>query len=207
MYVDLDRASQAAGGGVVEVGRAPATVPVVCGRVLVRDGYKGEFRVVFDRKDTVGGLWVVLVRVGSEALDKALAVDCQRSCCMLRRIAWSLHKVLVLALCYVTLYRASLLCRVVEIEGALCLDIVVAPVAQRVVGADQDLSAAAGELRGGELLLVVLLVSWRKLSLDVLVLDHRLNRLGDVRKLRHVSSATRRWGAEDIIPRQAARTL
>jgi hypothetical protein len=207
VYIDLDCAGQAAGGGIVEVGRAPAAVPVVCWRVLVCDGYEGELRVVFDGEDTVGGFGVVLARVGSQALDEALAVACQRSCCMLQRIVCSLHKVLVLALCYVALYRAGLLCRVVEVEGALCLDIVVSPVTQRVVGADQDLGAAAGQFGGGELLLVVLLISWCELGLDILVLDDRLDRLGDVRKLRRVSNAMRRWGAEQIIPRQEVRTL
>jgi hypothetical protein len=51
--VDLDRAGEAAGRGVVEVGRAPAAVPVVCGRVLVCDGYKCELRVIFDGEDAV----------------------------------------------------------------------------------------------------------------------------------------------------------
>ena len=53
VYVDLDCAGQAAGRGIVEVGRAPAAVPVVCGRVLVCDGYKGELRVILDREDAV----------------------------------------------------------------------------------------------------------------------------------------------------------
>lgn len=51
--VDFDGAGQAAGGGVVHVGRAPAAVPVVRGRVLVRDGHQGELGVVLHGKDAV----------------------------------------------------------------------------------------------------------------------------------------------------------
>jgi len=46
---------------------------------------------------------------------------------------------------------------VVEREARRALDIVVAPVTQRAVGADNDLLAASGELNRDELLLVVLL--------------------------------------------------
>lgn len=69
----------------------------------------------------------------------------------------------MLALRYVALYCARLLRRVIKIKGALCLDIVVTPLAQRVVGANQDLGASAGELCGGELLFIVFFVCGRKL--------------------------------------------
>lgn len=78
MDVDLDRARQAARRGVVQVGRAPATVPVVSRRVFVCDSYEGKLRVVFDGKDAVRGLGVVLAGVRSEALDEALAARRQR---------------------------------------------------------------------------------------------------------------------------------
>ena len=74
----------------------------------------------------------------------------------------------------------------VEIEGALCLGVVVAPVAQRVVGADEDVGAAAGELGRGVLLLVVLLVCGCEVRLYITV-DNRFDCFGDVRKLRRVS--------------------
>lgn len=89
----------------------------------------------------------------------------------------------MLALRYIALYRTRLLCGVVEVEGALCLDVVVSPVAERVVGADQNLGAAARELCGDELLFVVLLVCGCKLSLYVFVLNDRLDCLGNIRKL------------------------
>ena len=92
----------------------------------------------------------------------------------------------MLRLHHVALHCASLLCRMVEIERALGLGVVVAPIAQRVVGADEDIGAAAGELGRGVLLLVVLLVCGCEVRLYVAI-DDRLDCLGDVRKLRRVS--------------------
>ena len=89
----------------------------------------------------------------------------------------------MLALHDVALYRARLLCRMVEVKGALCLNVVVAPVAQRVVGADQDLGAAAGELCGRKLRLVVLLVCRGELGFYVAIAEDRLDCLCDIREL------------------------
>ena len=80
MHVDFDGASQTARRGVVEVGRAPAAVPIVGRRVLVCDCHESKLRVVFDGEDTVRRLGVVLSGVRPEALDEALALYCQRSC-------------------------------------------------------------------------------------------------------------------------------
>ena len=60
VHVDFDGASQTARRGVVEVGRAPAAVPVVCGGVLVCDGDDGEGRGGRrNGEDAVGGFGVV----------------------------------------------------------------------------------------------------------------------------------------------------
>lgn len=112
----------------------------------------------------------------------------------------------MLRLYNVALYCTGFLCCVVKVEGALCLGVVVAPVAQRVVRADEDLGAAAGELGCGELLLVVLLVCRGELCLYVVVADDLLDRLGHVRKLRRVSIAVRGWGVRGSLPRQEAQT-
>lgn len=71
----------------------------------------------------------------------------------------------------------------VEIKRALRVDVVVPPVAKRVVLADEHLGAAAWELGCGELLLVVLLKRGRELVLDRVVAEDRLDCFGDVGEL------------------------
>jgi hypothetical protein len=74
VHVDLDGAGERAGGWVVDVGRAPAAVPVVCGRVFVCDGDDGDGGVVGGGEDAVRGVGVVFRGVCFEGSDEALAV-------------------------------------------------------------------------------------------------------------------------------------
>jgi hypothetical protein len=71
--VDLDGAGKRVGGWVVDVGRAPAAVPVVCGRVFVCDGYDGDCGVVGGGEDAVRGVGVVFRGVCFEGSDEALS--------------------------------------------------------------------------------------------------------------------------------------
>jgi hypothetical protein len=71
--IDFDGAGERAGGRVVDVRRAPAAVPVVCGRVFVCDGYDGELGVVGGGEDAVRGVGVVFRGVCFEGLDEALS--------------------------------------------------------------------------------------------------------------------------------------
>lgn len=60
VHVDFYAAGDGAGGGVVDVGAAPAAVPVVCGGVLVCDSDDGEGRGGRrNGEDAVGGFGVV----------------------------------------------------------------------------------------------------------------------------------------------------
>jgi hypothetical protein len=75
VHVDFDGAGERGRGWRVDVGRAPAPVPVVCGRVFVCDGEDGERGVGGGGEDAVGGLRVVFGGVRGEGLDEALAVQ------------------------------------------------------------------------------------------------------------------------------------
>jgi len=126
----------------------------------------------------------VLGRVRAEGLDEALA----RSRISIHghlagRGRADVHQVVVLRLHHIALHRARLARRLVKVKGALCFYVVVAAVAQAVVLADENLCAAAGKLRGRELLLVVLLERGREFLLDIFVAENRLDRLGDVCEL------------------------
>lgn len=99
-----------------------------------------------------------------------------------------IHDLVMHALQHMALHRARLSRSVVKVKAALGLDIVVAPIAQRVVGADNDLCGAAGELRGRVLVFVVLLERGPEFALHVVVADDRLDCLGDVGEL---------WGGLD----------
>lgn len=77
VHVDFYASSDGARGRVVDVGAAPAAVPVVCGGVLVRDGDDGERRGRGgDGVDAVGGLGVMFGGVGTEGLVEAFPVVC-----------------------------------------------------------------------------------------------------------------------------------
>jgi hypothetical protein len=71
--IDLDGAGKRVGGWVVDVGRAPAAVPVVCGRVLVCDGYDGDCGVIGGGEDAVRGVGVVFRGVCFKGSDKTLS--------------------------------------------------------------------------------------------------------------------------------------
>ena len=81
------------------------------------------------------------------------------------------HEVFMLTFQHIALHRARLPGRMIEVKRALCLYIVVSTISQAVVLADQDLCAAAGELCGCELFLVVFLVRRGKLALHRVVAE------------------------------------
>lgn len=106
MYVDGDGAGERGRGGGVEVGRAPAAVPVVCGRVLGCDGEEGDLRVVGGGVDADVVFGVVFCAVAAEGLDEGFSAWGQRCyrafrCCTQNEAAPcripSLHKILVVA--------------------------------------------------------------------------------------------------------------
>jgi hypothetical protein len=84
VYVDGDGAGERGGGGGEEVGRAPAAVPVVCGRVLGCDGEEGDLRVVGGGVDADVVFGVVFCAVAAEGLDEGFSAWSQRCCRALR---------------------------------------------------------------------------------------------------------------------------
>lgn len=137
-------AGQRGGGRVVEVARPEAAVPEVGGGVLVRDEEDGEGGGG-GGEDGVGGGRVVFVGVGGEGFGEG-----GHEVCMFRLDSVRLH------------VRRFLRDRI-ERERAPALDIVVSPVSERVVRADQDILPTTGQLDAGQLLLVVLLERWASL--------------------------------------------
>ena len=93
----------------------------------------------------------------------------------------------MLALKHIALHGARLSRSVIEIKRALCLYIIVSPVSQRVVFANQYFCAASGELGRRELLFVVFLKGWSKITLHRVVFEYRFDRFADICELNGVN--------------------
>lgn len=76
MHVDFYNASDLARGRRVDVGGAPAAVPVVGRRVLVCDGYNCNLGVILDGEYAGASFGVVFCGMCPKALDQALSMVC-----------------------------------------------------------------------------------------------------------------------------------
>jgi hypothetical protein len=146
VHVDFDSANERVGRWVVDVGRAPAAIPVICWRVFVCDSQDSKGGVIGGREDAIGGFGVVFGGVCTEGFDETLSISrmsvvCNQVSVYCRKV--SVHQMLVLALQHETLHRVCFPRRMIEVERALCFYIVVPVVSQAIVFADEHFCASA----------------------------------------------------------------
>lgn len=121
-------------------------LPKIVGAVFVGYDDDGELRVVLNRVHAISRVREVLLDICSQALQSRLPVAQSACDAMLGRRLFSshVHKFVMFALENIALYAARLLRSMVEVEARGALDVVVAPIPEGVVRADDYRAAAAG---------------------------------------------------------------